>query len=43
MLDKKARFLNKNVRQFEKLKNRSGIVVSYLKDYEKAKEWVLKY
>lgn len=33
----------KEQKQFEKLKNRSGIVVSYLKDYEKAKEWVLKY
>lgn len=28
-------------KQFEKMMKQSGIVISYLKDYEKAKEWVL--
>ena len=32
----------KEQKQFEKIMKESGIMVSYLKDYEKAKEWVLK-
>lgn len=28
-------------KQFEKMMKQSGIVISYLKDYEKVKEWVL--
>ena len=32
----------KEQKQFEKIMKESGIIVSYLKDYEKAKEWVLK-
>ena len=30
----------KEQKQFEKITNESGVMVSYLKDYEKAKEWV---
>lgn len=33
----------KDQKQFEKIKNESGVLVSYLKDFEKAKEWVLKH
>ncbi len=33
----------KEQKLFEKMMKQSGIIVSYLKDYEKAKEWVLKH
>ncbi|MGN0480298.1 MAG: hypothetical protein ACI4EV_01870 [Lachnospiraceae bacterium] len=36
-VDKKAQ------KQFEKIRKESSVMVSYLKDYEKAKEWVLKH
>lgn len=32
----------KEQKQFEKIMKESGIIVSFLKDYEKAKEWILK-
>ena len=33
----------KEQKQFEKMLRASGIMISFLKDYEKAKEWFLKY
>lgn len=30
-------------KKFKKIEKESGVIVSYMKDYEKAKEWVLKY
>ncbi len=33
----------KEQKQFEKIGEESGVMVSYFKDYEKAKEWILKY
>ena len=32
----------KEQKQFERTMKESGIMISFLKDYEKAKEWVLK-
>ena len=29
-------------KKFKKIEKESGVIVSYMKDYEKAKEWVLK-
>ena len=30
----------KEQKLFEKIKKESGVVISYFKDYEKAKEWI---
>lgn len=33
----------KEQKLFEKIKKESGIMISYIGDYEKAKEWILKH
>ena len=33
----------KEQKLFKKIKKESGVMISYIKDYEKAKEWILKH